>query len=102
MVQQGKIGRVHTVEMQVWTGDVVPHESACPVPAGWDYDQWLGPVPWRPFVPARVNAWTCFWDTGEGMHTIERITPTKYNGSGHGTPDRWNLIRSGLAGSAGS
>lgn len=69
MVQQGKIGRVHTVEMQVWTGDVVPHEGARPVPAGWDYDQWLGPVPWRPFVPARVNAWTCFWDTGEGMHT---------------------------------
>lgn len=69
MVLQGKIGGVHTVEMQVWTGGTVPHEAPRPIPAGWDYDQWLGPVQWRPFVPARVNNWTCFWDTGEGMHT---------------------------------
>jgi len=69
MVRQGRIGRVHTVEMQVWTGGTVPHQKATPVPPGWDYDQWLGPVQWRPFVPGRVNAWTCFWDTGEGMHT---------------------------------
>ena len=69
MVLQGKIGRVHTVESQVWTGGTVPHQKPTPVPAGWDYDQWLGPVQWRPFVQARVDNWTCFWDTGEGMHT---------------------------------
>ena len=67
--EKGKIGRVHTVEMQVWTGGTVPHQKAEPVPSGWDYDQWLGPVQWRPFVPARAFNWTCFWDTGEGMHT---------------------------------
>ena len=44
MVLQGKIGRVHTVESQVWTGGTVPHEKPAPVPKGWDYDQWLGPV----------------------------------------------------------
>ncbi|MGD0538910.1 MAG: Gfo/Idh/MocA family oxidoreductase [Verrucomicrobiota bacterium] len=69
IVRQGRIGRVHTVEMQVWTGGVVPHQKATPVPAGWDYDEWLGPVAWRPFVPGRVNDWPYFWDTGEGMHT---------------------------------
>jgi predicted dehydrogenase len=69
MVRQGKIGRVHTVESQVWVGGTVPHQAPKPVPAGWDYDQWLGPVQWRPFVQARVDNWTCFWDTGEGMHT---------------------------------
>ncbi len=69
MVRQGKIGRVHTVESQVWTGGTVPHQAPRPVPVGWDYDQWLGPVQWRPFVQARVDNWTCFWDTGEGMHT---------------------------------
>jgi predicted dehydrogenase len=47
----------------------VPHQAPRAVPAGWDYDQWLGPVQWRPFVQARVDNWTCFWDTGEGMHT---------------------------------
>jgi predicted dehydrogenase len=66
MVRQGKIGRVHTVEMQVWTGPTVPHDKPAPVPKGWDYDTWLGPVQWRPFVPARVNGWNYFWDTGEG------------------------------------
>ena len=69
MVKQGRIGRVHTVESQVWTGAVIPHGKAEPVPEGWNYDMWLGPVQWRPFVPGRVNGWTCFWDTGEGMHT---------------------------------
>ena len=69
LVRQGRIGKVHTVEMQVWTGGTIPHQKATPVPAGWDYDQWLGPVPWRPFVPGRVNGWAYFWDTGEGMHT---------------------------------
>jgi len=69
MVRRGKVGRVHTVEMQVWTGGTVPHQKPEPVPPGWDYDQWLGPVQWRPFVPARAFNWTCFWDTGEGMHT---------------------------------
>lgn len=69
MVRQGRIGRVHTVESQVWTGAAVPHGKPEPVPEGWNYDLWLGPVQWRPFVPGRVHHWTCFWDTGEGMHT---------------------------------
>jgi predicted dehydrogenase len=69
MVRQGRIGRIHTIEMQLWTGGTVPHQKPTPVPPGWDYDQWLGPVQWRPFVPGRVNGWPYFWDTGEGMHT---------------------------------
>ncbi len=69
MVRQGKIGRVHTVECQVWCGGTVPHQNPAPVPPGLDYDQWLGPVQWRPYVPARMQAWHSFWDTGEGMHT---------------------------------
>jgi predicted dehydrogenase len=69
MVRQGKIGRPHTVEMQVWTGPAIPHQKAEPVLKGWNYDLWLGQVPWRPFVPARVNAWQYFWDTAEGIMT---------------------------------
>ena len=68
MVRQGRIGRVHTVEMQVWTGPTVPHDKPAPVPKGWDYDRWLGPVQWMPFVPKRVEGtnWNYFWDMGEG------------------------------------
>jgi predicted dehydrogenase len=67
MVQQERIGRLHTVEMQVWTGPAIAHEAPAPVPAGFDYDMWLGQVPWRPYVPGRVNAWQYFWDTAEGI-----------------------------------
>ena len=69
MVRQGKIGKVHTVESQVWVNSTIPHQKPTPVPAGWNYDMWLGPVQWRPFVPSRVNGWPYFFDTGEGMHT---------------------------------
>ena len=69
MVRQGKIGRLHTVEMQVWAGPGIPHGKVASIPAGWNYDLWLGQSPWHPFVPARVNAWQYFWDTAEGVMT---------------------------------
>jgi predicted dehydrogenase len=38
-----------------------------PVPAGVDYEQWLGPAPMRPFNPNRFHYnWHWFWDTGNG------------------------------------
>ncbi|MGC8744055.1 MAG: Gfo/Idh/MocA family protein [Verrucomicrobiia bacterium] len=69
MVKQGKIGKLHTVEMQVWTGPAIPHQQSTPVPEGWNYDMWLGQTPWKPFVPARVNNWPYFFDTGDGIMT---------------------------------
>lgn len=69
MVKQGKIGKLHTVEMQVWTGPAIPHDKPAPVPPGWDYDMWLGQTPWKPFVPARVYNWQYFFDTGDGIMT---------------------------------
>lgn len=69
MVRQGRIGKLRTVEMQVWEGPGIPREAEKPVPEGWNYDLWLGQAPWQPFVPARVNAWQYFWDTAEGVLT---------------------------------
>ncbi len=68
MARQGKIGRLHTVEMQVWNGPTVAHDKEAPVPEGWDFDTWLGPVPFRPFVPGRHDGgkWNYYWDTGGG------------------------------------
>jgi predicted dehydrogenase len=38
-----------------------------PVPAGVDYNLWLGPAPMRPFNPNRFHYnWHWFWDTGNG------------------------------------
>jgi predicted dehydrogenase len=67
MARTGKIGRLRTVEMQVWTGPAVENEKPAPVPDGWNYDIWLGQTPWHPFVPSRVNAWQYFWDTADGI-----------------------------------
>lgn len=69
VVRQGRIGKVHTVEMQCWTGPEIPHDKPTAVPKGFNYDMWLGQTPWRPFVPARINAWQYFWDTAEGILT---------------------------------
>ena len=51
MVAARQVGRLHTVEMQVWEGPGIPHDKAAPVPAGWDYDTWLGQSPWYPSCP---------------------------------------------------
>jgi predicted dehydrogenase len=69
MVRTGKIGKLQTVEMQVWAGPAIPSEKAAPVPNGWNYDIWLGQAPWHPFVPGRVHNWQYFWDTAEGVLT---------------------------------
>lgn len=38
-----------------------------PVPAGVDYDTWLGPAPLRPFNPSRFHSnWRWFFDYGTG------------------------------------
>ena len=38
-----------------------------PVPAGVDYDLWLGPAPKRAFTKNRFHYnWHWFWDTGNG------------------------------------
>jgi predicted dehydrogenase len=38
-----------------------------PIPAGVDYDIWLGPAPVRPFTKNRFHYnWHWFWDTGNG------------------------------------
>lgn len=69
VVRNGGIGRLHTVEMQVWTGAAIAPSPEIAPPEGWDYDRWLGQSPWRPFTAARTNAWQYFWDTAEGMLT---------------------------------
>ena len=64
--RSGMIGKVHTVICQVWEGPTVALDKPRPVPAGFDYDMWLGPTPWHPYTNAYVNGWNYFWDTGAG------------------------------------
>jgi len=66
IAKSGRIGGVHTVIAQMWENPILKPESPKPVPPGVDYDMWLGPTPWHPFIPARFNGWNWFWDTGGG------------------------------------
>ena len=51
-----------------------------PVPAGLDWDLWIGPAPMRPYHRAyHPQTWRCFWDFGCGMmgdrgaHTLDAV-----------------------------
>jgi predicted dehydrogenase len=45
----------------------IGHAEDGPVPAGVDWDKFLGPAPMRPFNPLRFKYnWHWFWDTGNG------------------------------------
>ncbi|TDB66036.1 Gfo/Idh/MocA family protein [Arundinibacter roseus] len=74
MVRSGMIGEVHTVE--VWTNRPVwpqgvksPKDrgESQPVPAGVDWDLWLGTAPKRPYHEAYMPfRWRGYWDFGTG------------------------------------
>ena len=70
MIRSGSIGKLRKIN--IWANfnygigrAVVPDE---PVPAGVDFDMWLGPAPQRTFNPSRFHGiWRMFWDYGGGL-----------------------------------
>lgn len=72
LIQSGAIGGVH--EVHVWCGrkglaDGERPTDQPPVPAGLDWDLWLGPAPWRPYHPRYLPGcmtWEQWWDFGNG------------------------------------
>lgn len=69
IARRGLIGRIKTVQMQVWEGPAVKPEPVVEIPAGFDYDMWLGQAPWRPFSWAHVNNFMFFYDFSDGVVT---------------------------------
>lgn len=71
-VQGGNLGRVRSVRAWSyvgWKGSIpkVPDE---PVPAGVNYDMWLGPAPKKPFNVNRFHfTFRWFWDYAGGLMT---------------------------------
>jgi predicted dehydrogenase len=67
-VRSGKLGKVPFV--RTWIAGHRPsigHKKDSPVPAGVDYDLWLGPAPQRVFNPNRFHyEWHWNWDYGTG------------------------------------
>lgn len=63
LVRNGRIGKVHSVEVGLPDGSGPRHASIKPVPAGLNWDMWLGPAPWRPFMDFgnRAPHWDWRW-----------------------------------------
>ncbi|HAX43056.1 MAG TPA: dehydrogenase [Solibacterales bacterium] len=79
LIQQGHLGHITSVRMGAYR-NVMPGfgRPEGPVPDGFDYDQWLGPAPKRPFSPHRgLYHFRWFWDysggqmTNQGAHDVD-------------------------------
>ena len=60
LVRNGRLGRVHTVEVGLPGGRGCEPKPIQPVPDGLDWDFWLGPAPYRPYCDFGGNR--CHWD----------------------------------------
>lgn len=68
LLRDGAIGKVYMAKGLCYKRrKSIGKQADGPVPAGVDYDLWLGPAPMRPFNPNRFHYnWHWFWDTGNG------------------------------------
>jgi predicted dehydrogenase len=67
-LREGVIGEVYMARALCfkWRASI-GHTPAEPVPAGVDYNLWLGPAPYRSFTRNRFHYnWHWFWDYGNG------------------------------------
>ncbi len=67
-LHSGKLGEVYLAKglCYKWR-DTIGHTPDEPVPAGVDYNMWLGPAPERPFSQNRFHyKWHWHWDYGNG------------------------------------
>ena len=70
LIKTGRIGRLRRVN--IWANfnygvgqNIIPDE---PVPAGVDFNMWLGPAPQRTFNKTRFHGvWRMFWNYGGGL-----------------------------------
>ncbi len=72
MVQSGKLGKIRQVRCWAYLDWVTDCGNLpdTPIPAGVDYDMWLGPAPARPFNKNRFHFnFRWFWDYAGGLMT---------------------------------
>jgi predicted dehydrogenase len=67
-LREGKLGKIKLARGLCYNPRLsIGHKDDAPVPAGIDYNLWLGPAPERPFNENRFfYNWHWFWDYGNG------------------------------------
>jgi predicted dehydrogenase len=71
-IKSGKLGKIRTVKAWAYQGWMrnIEVKPDGPVPAGVNYDMWLGPATKRPFNPNRFHfQFRWFWDYAGGLMT---------------------------------
>ncbi len=69
LVRNGRIGKVHKVEVGLPTGGSTDNKPVQPVPEGLDWDFWLGPAPWVPYRGVCHWNWRWMMDYSGGQLT---------------------------------
>ena len=72
LIQSGGIGTLRKVNCWANFNYAIgkPQAPDVPVPAGINFERWLGPAPERSYNPARHHgSWRFFWDYGGGLMT---------------------------------
>jgi len=70
IIRSGRLGKIALVECWNYhnTGNRVGHHEDAEIPAGLHWDEWLGPAPFVPYNPGRMNnSW--WFDYAGGMLT---------------------------------
>ena len=81
LVINGYIGELNTVMIGSADYAQIPRQPEQPVPAGFDYDMWLGPAPWAPHTYERcTRQWTLLDDYSLGcisgawgIHSVDMV-----------------------------
>ena len=61
LVRNGRIGKVHTIEVVAPNGGRGGSLATAPVPDDLDYEMWIGPAPMVPYTPGRCRTPGTYW-----------------------------------------
>ena len=80
----GRLGKVHTIKVAVPPSVKSTNFPVVPVPEGTDYEMWLGPAPWAPYMREvvetlepyvkywwHISAYSLGWISAWGVHHID-------------------------------
>ncbi len=80
LARNGYLGQLHTVKVGVPGGHALGDAPAIPVPAGFDYNMWIGPAPFKPYNAVRCTSpvgwyhiydYCAGWIEAWGVHHID-------------------------------
>jgi predicted dehydrogenase len=97
-LRSGKLGRIRMVKTWAYQGWMqnIPKKPDAAVPAGVDYDRWLGPALKRPFNPNRFHFnFRWFWDYAGGLMTDWGVHLVDYALLGMNARDPLTVMASG-------